>query len=642
MGAAVVLGAFLLFLVQPVAGKLLLPLYGGSAAVWSACLLFFQTALLGGYFYAHWIARRLPPRRQALAHLLVVIACTAAPRVPPQAGSGSLHAFLALAGAFGLPYFLLSATSPLMQHWLGLLDSQSRPYRLSAWSNSACAAALLAFPFLLEPRIGLSRLQRWWDAAFLAQALLLGGAAWMVWRRNPQVASLRTSTPVAWRERFAWTGWAALGTAFLTATTAHLTQVVAPAPLLWVAPMLAYLLTYAAAFAIDVRDSRRTARHALLGLLAMALSILYLDLQAALAAKVGLYCLGLALVCFFAHRELAAAKPEPERLTAFWTHAAAGGALGTLVAGVLAPAMMKAYLELPLLMAAAAPLCLWRLRGSRRWAMQAAWMAALLAATPSLALIENYYSGLVDASRNFYGSLRVVDTPAAEGRPPLRKMLHGLVLHGSQFMDPELQDTPTAYYGRSSGAGLLLSRPGPPRRVGVIGLGAGALAAYGRPGDLIRFYEINPQVIDFCRRHFTYLRRSAARIEIAEGDARLTLAAEPPQRFDVLVIDAFSGDSIPAHLLTREAFAIYRRHLAPQGVIAFHISNQYADLAPIVRALAADSGVSCARMASAAEPAAAALASTWMIVDTARPSAARPEQRYLWTDDSSSILPVLR
>jgi len=642
IGAAVVLGAFLLFLVQPVAGKLLLPLYGGSAAVWSACLLFFQTGLLGGYFYAHWLARHLTPRRQALAHLAVVIACVLAPRAAPHPGGGSLHVLVTLAGAFGLPYFLLSATSPLMQHWLGLLDSQARPYRLSAWSNSACALALLAFPFLFEPRMGLSSLQLWWDAAFLVQALLLAAAAWLVWRRDPPSPNLPLAGSSSWGERLAWTGWAALGTAFLTATTAHLTQVVAPAPLLWVAPLLVYLLTYAAAFAREARDPRRAARHALLGLLAMALSILFLDLQAALAAKGGLYCLGLALVCLFAHRELAAAKPGPERLTSFWTHAAAGGALGTLAAGVLAPTLMQGYFELPLLMAAAAPLCLWRLRGSGRWTMQAAWMAALLAATPSLALIQNYYSGLVDGGRNFYGSLRVVDTPATEGRPPLRKMLHGLVVHGSQFTDPEMQDTPTAYYGHASAAGLLLSRPGPPRRVGIVGLGAGALAAYGRPGDLFRFYEINPRVIDFSRRHFTYLKRSAARIEIAEGDARLTLAGEPPQRFDVLVIDAFSGDSIPAHLLTREAFTLYRWHLAPQGVIAFHISNQYADLAPVVRALAADAGAACTRMSGAQDPAVAALASTWMVVDTARPAAGPPERRYLWTDDSSSILPVLK
>lgn len=643
IGPAVVLGAFLLFLVQPMAGKMLLPLYGGSAAVWSACLLFFQSVLLLGYLYAHLLARLLKPRAQAALHAAVVLACVLLPRAAPAQGSDAAHVLLALAGAVGLPYFLLSATSPLMQHWLGMLDARARPYRLSAWSNAACALALLAFPLAFEPRLGLSQIKRAWDAAFVVQALLLAGAAWLVWRRQPAAPAFPLAGRARWLERLRWLGWAALGTAFLVATTAHITQVVAPAPLLWVVPLLVYLLTYAAAFLIDNRPGRRTAWQALLGLLAMALSLLFLDLQAVLAAKVGLYCLGLLLVCLFAHRELAASKPEPERLTSFWTHAAAGGALGSFLAGVLAPSLLKGYFELPLLMAGTALLCLWRMRGAGRWVMQGAAMAAVFAATPSLALIQNYYAGLVDAGRNFYGSLRVVDEPASEMRPALRKMLHGMVVHGSQFQGGGMEGIATAYYGRSSAAGLLLSRPGAARRVGIIGLGAGALAVYGREGDVFRFYEINPMVIEFSRRHFTYLRRSAARIEVAEGDARLTLAQEAPQGFDVLVIDAFSGDSIPAHLLTREAFAVYRRHVRPGGVMAFHISNQYADLAPVVRALAADAGASCTRMNSAADPAVAALASIWMLVDTGRAWAGgRPERRFLWTDEANSILPVLK
>lgn len=643
IGPAVVLGAFLLFLVQPMAGKMLLPLYGGSAAVWSACLLFFQSVLLLGYLYAHLLARALKPRAQAAAHAMVVLACVLLPRAAPAEGSDAAHVLLALAGAVGLPYFLLSATSPLMQHWLGLLDARARPYRLSAWSNAACALALLAFPFVFEPRLGLSRLKQAWDAAFLAEAALLAGAAWLVWKRQPRARELPLAGSTGWKERLKWLGWAALGAAFLVATTAHITQVVAPAPLLWVVPLLVYLLTYAAAFLFDGRPGRRAAWQALLGLLAMALSLLFLDLQAELAAKVGLYSLGLLLVCLFAHRELASSKPAPERLTSFWTHAAAGGALGSFLAGVLAPSLLKGYFELPLLMAGTAVVCLWRMRGAGRWVMQGAAMAAVFAATPSLALIQNYYAGLVDAGRNFYGSLRVVDEPASEARPVLRKMLHGLVVHGSQFLSAGMEDIATAYYGRTSAAGLLLSRPGGARRAGIIGLGAGAVAVYGRPGDVFRFYEINPMVIEFSRRHFTYLQRSAARIEVAEGDARLTLAREAPQEFDVLVIDAFSGDSIPAHLLTREAFALYRKHVRPGGVMAFHISNQYADLTPVVRALAAADGVSCTRMQGPADPAVAALASTWMLVDTGRAWAGpRPERRFLWTDDASSILPVLK
>ncbi|GIU74842.1 MAG: hypothetical protein KatS3mg004_1929 [Bryobacteraceae bacterium] len=642
IGPGVVLGSFLLFLVQPMEGKRLLPLFGGSAAVWSACLLFFQSVLLLGYFYAHVVARRLEPRQQAAVHALVGLACLAAPRLPSKAGADSLHVLVALAGSVGLPYFLLSTTSPLLQHWLALVEPRSRPYRLSAWSNAACALALVAFPFALEPRFGLSALERAWRALFSVQTALLWAAAFLLWQRNPLAPPRPLVEGARLSERLAWLGWPALGSAFLVATTAHITQVVAPAPLLWVAPMLAYLLTWVIAFSRESHSGRRLARHAMIGLLAMSLSMLFLDLQAVLVAKVALYCLGLFLVCLFSHGMLAAGKPDPARLTSFWTHAAAGGALGSLAAGVIAPALLKGYFELPLLMAAAAPLCLWKLRRGPRWATQAAWMAAIFAATPSLALVQNHYSNLVDAGRNFYGSLRVVDEPATAERPRLRKMLHGLVVHGSQFVGSPLEDTPTAYYGRTSAAGLLLSRPGPARRVGVVGLGAGALAAYGRPGDVFRFYEINPMVIDFSRRYFTYLARSGARIEIAEGDARLTLAAEPPQRYDVLVIDAFSGDSIPAHLLTREAFALYLRHTAPGGVLAFHISNQYADLAPVIRALASAAGVACTRLASPADSRLAALASVWMVADTSRPATAPPDRRFLWTDDENSILRVLR
>jgi hypothetical protein len=642
IGPAVVLGAFLLFLVQPMAGKRLLPLFGGSAAVWSSCLLFFQSVLLLGYLYAHLLARSLQARGQAAAYGLTALACLLMPALPPGAGGGALDVLTALARSVGPPYFLLSTISPLLQNWLALADAGSRPYRLSAWSNAACALALLAFPFVLEPRFGLSQLEAFWRALFALQGLLLIAVAALLWRRNPPARPQPVADGMHWRQRLEWVAWSALGSAFLVATTAHLTQVVAPAPLLWVAPMLVYLLTYVAAFARERASGRRLARHALIGLVAMAASLLFLDLQAILVAKVSLYCLGLFLVDLFAHGMLAARKPDPARLTDFWTHAAAGGAVGSLLAGVVAPSLLKGYFELPLLMAATAPLCLWQLRGNGRWHMQAAWMAVIFAATPSLALVRNYYAGLVAAGRNFYGSLRIVEEPAGAGRPKLRKMLHGLVVHGSQFVDSAMQDMPAAYYGRASAAGLLLSRPGPPRRVGVIGLGAGALAAYGRPGDVFRFYEINPMVVDFSRRYFTYLSRSGARIEIAEGDARLMLAAEPPQGFHIVVVDAFSGDSIPAHLLTREAFALYLRHTAPGGVLAFHISNQYADLAPVVRAVAADAGVVCTRMASAADPERGALASVWMVADTSRRVAASPDRRYLWTDEENSILRVLR
>lgn len=642
IGPAVVLGAFLLFLVQPLEGKRLLPLFGGSGAVWSACLLFFQTALLGGYLYSHALTRRLRPAQQALVHAAAILACVLAPRLTGAAGGGSAHVLAALSREVGLPYFLLSATSPLLQHWYSLLEPEGRPYRLSAWSNAACALALVSFPFVLEPRFGLKRLGDLWAWGFYAECVLLLAAAWMLWRRNPDAAprALVSGTPVG--ERLRWVAWSALGSAFLMSTTTHLCQVVAPAPLLWVLPMLVYLMSFVVVFAGDSYRPRQAAGRAILGLLAMTSSMLYLDLEAVFAAKVALYTLGLLLVCLFCHGELAARKPAPQGLTSYWTHVAAGGALGSLAAGFLSPAVMQGYFELPLLMAAAGAVCFWKLRLASRWVRQAAAMGAILAATPALALVEGHYSGLVEAGRNFYGSLRVLDEAPANGRPALRKMLNGMVVHGSQFRGGELQQTPTTYYGRNSAVGLMLSREGGPRRVGVIGLGAGTLAAYGRAGDRFRFFEINPMVITMAQRDFRFLAASKAAVDVVEGDARISLAAEAPNGFDLLVVDAFSGDSIPPHLLTREAFALYLRHVAPGGTLALHISNQYLDLAPAVRALAADAGRPSTRMLSPAVPDEGVLRATWMLVDN-RAAAAPAAVRFpVWTDDWNSLLPALK
>ncbi len=642
IGPAVVLGAFLLFLVQPLEGKRLLPLFGGSGAVWSACLLFFQSVLLVGYLYSHALTRRLRPAHQALAHSITVLACLLAPRFAASSGGGSASVLAALAISVGLPYFLLSTTSPLLQHWYSLLEPQGKPYRLSAWGNAACALALVSFPFLLEPRFGLRQLSALWNWIFYAQcALLLGCAAWL-WRLNPDEPQRGLVSGTPFPARLRWILWPALGSAFLMATTTHLCQVVAPAPLLWVVPMLVYLLSFVLVFARDTIHIHRAARRALLGLLAMTASVLYLDLQAVFAAKVVLYACGLLLVCLFCHGELAALKPEPGRITSYWTHVAAGGALGSLAAGSLSAAVLPGYFELPLLMAAASALCVWRLWRESRWMRQAAAMAAILSATPALAIVQNHYTGLVEAGRNFYGSLRVLDEPASAVRPAQRKMLNGIVTHGAQFREPELAQTPTTYYSPASAAGLLLNRESSGRRVGIIGLGTGTLAAYGREGDVFEFYELNPMVIEMAQRDFTFLKSSKAKIRIVEGDARLSLAAMAPANYDALVVDAFSGDSIPAHLLTREAFAIYLRHVRPGGTLALHISNQYLELAPAIRALAADAGRPCVQIGSNGDAARGVLAATWMLVDQ-RVAEGRAKAGFpVWTDDWNSLLPALK
>ncbi|MBL0158660.1 MAG: fused MFS/spermidine synthase [Bryobacterales bacterium] len=635
-GPAVVLSAFLLFLVQPLAGKHLLPHLGGSAAVWSACLLFFQTALLAGYLYAHALTRWLRPRQQAIAHSTALLACILLPRSAIESGPGASHLIASLARSIGLPYLILSATSPLLMHWYSLTHPNGRPYRLSAWSNAACAAALLSFPFFWEARFGLRQLDQIWFWTFVAEALLLIATAAGLYQANPAIPPRPLISGTPWQDRVRWLAWPALGAGFLMATSTHLCQVVVPAPLLWVLPLLVYLLSFVWVFERDRYSPIPGAAAALGGLLLMTGALLYFDLQAELIVKVILYTTGLFLICVFAHGELARRKPAPARLTSFWSHVAAGSALGSFAAGSLSPMIFKGYFELPLLMAATAALCLWRLRAVSRYARQAAAFTAILAATPALAHVTGYYSGLIASGRNFYGTLRVLD----EGRT--RKLLHGQVTHGSQFLDAPRDRQPTAYYGPQSGAGLLLSRPGTNRHIGVIGLGTGTLATYGRPGDVMRFYEINPLVIQMARLDFRYLRQSEARIEIVEGDARLRLFQEPPQRFDSLIVDAFSGDSIPMHLLTREAMALYFRHLTPDGTLAIHVSNQFLNLEPAVHALAADSGRVATTIAGKADPASAVLASTWILIPNPLPPTPPPSAARVWTDDWNSLLPALR
>ncbi len=636
-GPAVVLSAFLLFLVQPLAGKHLLPHLGGSAAVWSACLLFFQTALLAGYLYAHALTRWLRPRQQTLVHSAALLACLLLPRPAIETGPGAPHLIAALIRSIGLPYLILSATSPLLMHWYSLMHPAGRPYRLSAWSNAACAVALLSFPFFWEARFGLRRLDQIWFWAFVAESLLLMVTAAGIYNANPAVPPLPLISGTPWADRLRWLSWPALGAGFLMATSTHLCQVVAPAPLLWVLPLLVYLLSFVVVFERDRYRPVPGAATALGGLVLMTGGLLYFDLQAALVVNVALYTAGLFLVCLFAHGELARRKPEPARLTSFWSHVAAGSALGSFAAGSLSPVLFKGYFELPLLMAATSALCLWRLRAVSRFPRQAAAFTAILAATPALAHVSGYYSGLIASGRNFYGTLRVVD----EGR--IRKLLHGQVTHGSQFLDPPRDHQATAYYGPNSGAGLLLSRPGANRLIGVIGLGAGTLATYGRAGDAMVFYEINPMVIQMARLDFRYLRQSEARIQIVEGDARLRLHQEAPRNFDVLAVDAFSGDSIPMHLLTREAMTLYLRHLAPNGTLALHISNQFLNLEPAAAALAADAGRQATTITGWPDPANAVLASTWVLIQNRRPAVppAPPAVR-VWTDDWNSLLPALR
>ncbi len=657
-GATIFLSAFLLFLIQPIFAKLILPWFGGSSAVWITCLVFFQTALLGGYLYAHLLTRRWSARKQPWVHCtLLAVALLLLPVMPGErwkptgAGDPAWQILAMLTVVLGLPYFLLSATSPLLQKWLARDGSQ--PYRLFALSNVGALLALAAYPLWIEPRIATRAQDLSWSAGFVVFAVLCGVAAWL--SRSQTDVWLETETRAEPQSSVPWMLLAAAGSMMLVSTTNHLTQNVAAVPFLWILPLGAYLLS----FIICFESPRWYQRGLFLRLLAVALgSLAYalydITVSVPITVAIPLFTLGLFIICMFCHGELSRLKPGTSQLTTFYLMIALGGALGAILAGLLAPRVFTGIHEFPVSLLLVAVLALW-VNWAEGITPRLLWLTVSVAMMVALiAEVHSYRKDALVMTRSFYGSLRVVQS--IHGGGETRTLYHGIVQHGAQYLDAAKRSEPITYFGPDSGAGLVLRFccEGP-KTVGIIGLGAGTLAAYGKPGDTFRFYEINPQVIDLAKSQFTFLSDSKAAISIATGDARLSLEREAaPPYYDVFLADAFSGDAIPVHLLTTEAFDLYLRHLKPSGILAVHISNDYLDLAPVVAHLASAHGLTARSVHSPRDDAHLYSQADWIVMTRdaaffARPEIAgrakiiegRPGLR-LWTDDYNNLLQVLR
>ena len=598
--ATIFLSAFLLFLVQPVIAKQILPWFGGAAAVWATCLVFFQSVLLLGYAYSDLTTRLLAPRKQAWLHIALLAASVLLLPIVPGAqwkpgalgGEPTLLILGLLAATIGLPYFLLSTTSPLVQSWFWQTFRHAAPYRLFALSNFASLLALLSYPVLVEPFLPLTAQSWLWSGAYVAFVVLCGVAAWKSTRgeaiapASPQDPGASAEAPPDMGRRLLWVALSATGSCLLLSVTNHLTQNVASIPFLWVVPLSIYLITFI--FCFDhPRWYRRWWFMGAVALLLPAMAWYTESLHLYLAA--GLYAAGLFACCMFCHGELTLLKPGPRYLTTFYLMVSVGGALGALLVGIVAPNTLSGYYELGITLTACA-LLLYVRTLSERWWIAVGTLAVLTAtATFTFVNIGEFLNNTRVSVRNFYGVVRTRDylDPV-----PFRVMFHGAINHGGQLLSPELRNRPSSYFAVTSGYGrAFASLPEGPRRVGILGLGAGAIAAYSRRGDLFRFYEIDPQVAAVTLKEFTFLRDSPAQIDIVLGDGRLSLEREASQGYDLLAIDAFSGDSIPMHLVTREAMAIYVRHLKPEGVIVFQATNRYVDLAPVVERLATEFGM---------------------------------------------------
>ncbi len=599
--AAIFLGAFLLFLVQPIIAKQILPWFGGSAAVWATCMVFFQMVLLFGYAYADVTTRRLSPRRQAALHVsLLVLSLLALPISPdpswkPHGDENPSWRILGLLTlTVGLPYLLLSTTSPLLQAWFARRFRHTAPYRLFALSNLASLVALLAYPVLVEPWVTTRVQSLVWSGCYALFALLCASVA-ISCARRAEVAVVAASgqadigpadAPPDALQRLIWLALAGMASFLLLAVTNHICQNIASLPFLWILPLSLYLATFILCFE-HTRWYQRRVFLPLAAILLPAMAWHATSLNLKLVAP--LYLAGLFVCCMFCHGELSLLKPSPRHLTTYYLMISLGGALGGLLVGLAAPYLLPGYFELAIGLVACALLLLSRTVRVAWWAALAS--VAIVGATAWGAgkAVEYQVISARLMMRNFYSAVLTRDDPAPV---PFRSLVHGGIIHGGQLLDSELRFEPSSYFGPNSGYGrLFASLPDRPRRVGVIGLGAGSLVAHAREGDTFRFYEINPQVVELARREFTFLGESPATVEVALGDGRLSLEREPSQNFDVLAMDAFSGDSIPMHLLTREAMAIYMRHLAADGVLAFQATNRFIDIAPVVAGLAAEYGL---------------------------------------------------
>lgn len=703
----VFLSAFLLFQVQPLVSKAILPWFGGAPAVWTTCMLVFQALLFFGYLYAH-LMKGFGAKTRTIVHLTVLgVAILSLPILPgdawkPENVDSPVTAIMAiLLVCVGVPFFVLSTSGPLLQDWFRRTHPNRSPYRLYALSNAGSLLALVSYPFVIEPAFSLP-VQSWiWSVSFGLFAALCATLGVVALRKQTtgfasiedasQEAKKIDRKPLSFGRAALWFALAAVPSAMLLATTNQVCLDVAAVPFLWVVPLSLYLLTFVICFDAPKRYSRTVGLAALL-FSTLAMTAAFVGAQnASIGFQAFAFFFGLFACAYFCHGELARLKPEPARLTTYFLIIAAAGLAGGAFVSLLAPAIFTTFLEIHVAIAATLAIALVvlfrrdagstvaarpivvpggfavRHSGSKAALAPAVdgttWMwGMLLSADLMVVTFIGYqtagvaHPNVLDSQRNFFGVLRVRTKDADDPGEALLEMMHGRIAHGSQYLDPKRARTPTYYYGPSSGVGLALRhhQAEEPRRIAVAGLGAGTLALYGKPTDFLRFYEINPAVVELAKERFIYLPTCEAKWDVVVADARLALERElatGEAPYDVLVLDAFAGDSIPTHLLTTEAFAIYLDRLSPAGILAVHISNRHFDLVPVLAA-AAERYDLATRAVETTGDSFGATAASWMLLSPSEQAfdgvafASLPpiprDRQVVWTDRRCDLFSVLR
>ena len=671
--------AFLLFQVQPIVSKSILPWFGGSPAVWTTCMLFFQVTLLVGYSYAHATSMYLNPRVQIGLHICLFVAAFAFLPILPSAefkpmgdeSNPTNQILLLLLHVVGLPFFLLATTAPLLQFWWQRHGNGS-PYRLYSISNAGSLLALLSYPFLIEPRIGVRQQIHLWSILFAAFAVLMIGLSIATIRRSA-VADTRVKRNSEGRDRefegqnwqiFAlWFFLSACGSMLLLAMTNHLSQNVAVVPFLWIAPLGLYLLSFIVAFGDERLYHREFFGAAMMCSFLLCGYLYQRDVIDNFYSILAIHLVAMFAGSMICHGELYRLRPDASHLTLFYLTVSAGGAAGGLFVGIVAPGIFLSLVEYPLVLVGC--WAIWLVCGHRREEARTRWQYLRMVSLV-LFLVLCWFvsqgvlkrnSGALFAKRGFYGVLSV-QSGTTEGERTL-DLWHGTIRHGAQYLDTAKQYEPTTYYGRESGIGRVMDHTADreERRIGILGLGVGTMVAYCKEDDEFRVYEIDPNVVEIATNPevFTFwslLNHRHARGSILLGDARLSLErelAEEKRNFDVLIVDVFQGDAIPVHLLTREAFTVYMGHLSDDGILAIHITNRHVNLLPIVQSLAQDTSLEVAYAGVKSPISEWALLANRKTLEGLMAAYSREvlplqplRETILWTDDYSNIFRVLR
>ncbi len=598
--AVIALAAFLLFLIQPLIGKVILPWFGGTPSVWTCVVLFFQSVLLLGYIYAHWLGNLKQGKLQPRIHLALIASALffSAPLPdatwkPTAENHPTLHILMMLAAHLAIPGMLLASTSPLIQRWLTCSDPKKEPWRLFAFSNTGSLAALLLFPFAMEPLMGLEAQAKSWSSIFLLWCVLLIAFSLRTHSLIPkEVSSKASSKPDPSRPPFKlWIFLSLCGNALMLSITGKITLDVAAVPMLWTIPLALYLGTFIVAFDHPRWYRRSWAAAGFFLMLPLTSFVMLIRHMVPGVIQILLLLSLLFSGCMLCHGELSRHKPKTELLTRYYLSIAFGGVLGGLVVGIIAPALLNDFYEFPLSLVATAVLFVISVRRStknsspikpRTWAYIASSVfIAVLAIQQENSVLNR---DAIYQDRNFFGTITIHERIRAEKKH--RILRHGNIMHGMQLLNDEsARRQPTINFAPESGGARILAEwpdKTSPRKIGVIGLGTGTLVTYGREGDQWVYYEIDPGMIEIARSHFTFLEETTADVTIHEGDARLVLDSSEPEEFDILIVDAFSSDSIPLHLLSEECFQIYDKHLKEGGLLLAHISNRYLDLRPVI------------------------------------------------------------